>query len=103
MRSQLVRKTAYELAGAFFDNADVLNQDVRERSRRFRAECKSQEDFVAKHWTKFVPTARQILAHQLKDPLKSIEEKNTIFDALLEDRGFQSDSRAAAPHIFQLH
>jgi hypothetical protein len=99
MRSKLVRKLAYELAGAFFDNADVLKQDVRQRSARFRAECKDQRAFIAKHWTKFVPTARQILAHQLKDPNKPQNEKDLIFDALLEDRGFASETRQAAPNV----
>ena len=103
MRSQLVRKTAYDLAGAFFDNADILENGARERSRRFRMECKNQEDFIAKHWTKFVPTARKILAFQLRDPNRPQREKDLIFDALLEDRGFASDQRAAAPSILQLN
>ena len=68
MRSKLVRKLAYELAGAFFDNADVLAQDARERSARFRIACKDQVEFVKRHWTNFVPVARKILAFQLTEP-----------------------------------
>ena len=95
MSNQLVRKLAYDLAGAFFDNADVLNQDARERSRRFRQECKDQPEFIAKHWPKFVPVARKVLTHQLNDPNKPDKEKELIFNALLEDRGFATEQRSA--------
>lgn len=102
MRSKLVRKLAYEMAGAFYDNADVLEQGVKHRSERFRKACKDQEEFIAKYWTAFVPMARKVLAHQLNDPHKPQKDKDLIFDALLEDRGFASETRAAAPSIFTL-
>ena len=95
MSAPLVRKLAYEMAGAFFDNADVLNQDARQRSARFRKECKDQPEFIAKHWPKFVPMARKVLTHQLNDPHKPEKEKELIFQALLSDRGFATEQHAA--------
>ena len=95
MSSPLVRKVAYDLAGAFFDNADILENGARERSARFRKECKDQHEFIAKHWPKFVKYARQVLAFQLRDPNMPEREKQAIFAALLEDRGFESDDKKA--------
>ena len=102
MRSILIRKTAYELAGAFFDNADVLKHDVKQRSSRFRLACKDQGGFVKRHWMNFVPAARQVLAAQLSSPVLSERDKETIFDALLEDRNIATDARESAPHIITL-
>jgi len=102
MTSKLVKKTAKELAGAFYDNMDVF-QDARvERSTIFRAECPNQYAFIREYWPDFVVIARKVLAHMLTEPGRTDMERNQIYDALLEERGAMTDEKLAAPSIIRL-
>lgn len=103
MTSTLVRRTAKDLAGAFFDNMDTFGDGRVERSTIFRAECPDQRTFVRTYWPDFVEIARKTLAHMLSEPGRTQGEKDAIFDALLKDRGFQTDADKAAPSIIQFN
>lgn len=103
MTSKLVKKTAKELAGAFFDNMDVFHDSRVERSDAFRAQCPNQHAFIEMYWTDFVVIARKTLAHILTQPGTSDRERNQIYDALLEERGAMTDEQLAAPSIIRLH
>lgn len=99
MTHTLIRRTAKELAGAFWDNMDVFHDGRIERTTLFRAECPDQRAFVRQYWPDFVEVARKVLTHMLTEPGRTQGEKDTIFDALLKDRGFQTDPEKAAPSI----
>lgn len=103
MVSKLTKKTAKELAGAFFENEDTFADGRAIRSDRFRATEKSQEAFVARYWPDFVPLARKFLTHMLTEPGRNQAEKNQIHDALLQDRGFLTDEQLAAPSVILLN
>lgn len=103
MTNALIRRTAKDLAGAFFDNMDVF-QDARvERTTIFRQECPDQHAFVQLYWPDFVAVARKVLTHMLTEPGTTQIQKDAIFDALLKDRGFLTDADKAAPSIIQLN
>lgn len=93
MVDKLIRKTAKELAGAFFDNQDIALPGAHpyQRSERFRQEAGNHDWFVKTQWAHFVPHARIILAHMLNEAGRPQREKDEIFDALLRDRGFKTD------------
>jgi len=95
MVAPLVRKTAKELAGAFYNNQDVISPGAYQRTQRFRADAPNERSFVASQWAHFVPIAREILAKMLNDPNRAQAEKDEIFDALLSDRGFATDAQIA--------
>lgn len=101
MTHKLIRQTAKDLAGAFHDNMDVFRDGRIERTMIFREECPDQRAFVRTYWPDFVAVARKILAHMLTEPGRTQGEKDQIFDALLKDRGFQTDADRAAPSIIQ--
>lgn len=103
MTTTLVRRTAKELAGAFYDQMDVFQDGRVERSARFRQECTDQKAFIKKHWPDFVKTARKVLAHMLHQPGTPQSQKDAIYDALLEERGFATDETLAAPSILRLN
>ena len=103
MTSKLVRKTARELAGAFYDNMDVFHDGRVERTTRFRAECTDQDAFIDIYWPEFVVVARKTLAHILTQPGTSQVQKDAIFDALLEERGLMNDEQLIAPSIMRLN
>lgn len=102
MVDRLVMRTAKELAGAFYDNQDVLKQDVAQRSERFRKEAPDARTFRRIQWPRFVPAARQILAKMLNEPGRSQADKDKIYDALLNDRKFMTDEDYAAPSIIRI-
>lgn len=101
--SKLVKKTAKELAGAFYNNMDVFRDGRVERTERFRQQCPSEHAFIEMYWTDFVKLARKILAHMLTEPGRTDGERNQIYDALLEERGQMTDEQLAAPSIVRLH
>jgi len=100
--SKLVRHTAKEMAGAFFENEDTFQDGRVMRTERFRALGLTQEQFVRKYWPDFVVAARKTLAHMLMLPGVEQSDKDKIFDALLEDRGAPTDLQLAAPSILQM-
>lgn len=103
MVSKLVKKTAKELAGAFFDGEDMLRDGRVGRTETFRDNGLSQDQFVAEYWPDFVKMARKILAHMLNEPGRTDSERNKIYDALLEERGALTDEQLAAPSIIRLN
>ena len=100
MASRLVIKTAKEMCGAFYDNQDVFKVNKASRSDRFRKEAGPQNDFIQMNWPHFVAPARVILTKILEEPGRRQNEKDAIFDALLQDRGFITDAQMAAPSLY---
>lgn len=100
---KLVRKTAKELAGAFFDNMDVFHDGRVERTTAFRAQCPDQHAFIEMYWTDFVVIARKTLAHILTQPGTTQIQKDAIYDALLNERGQLSDEQKIAPNVMRLN
>ena len=103
MVAKLVKKTAKELAGAFFDGQDALNDGRIGRTDTFRGNGLSQSQFVAEYWPDFVKMARKILAHMLTEPGRSDRERDQIYDALLEENGGTTDEQAIAPSIMRVN
>jgi len=75
---ELVKKTAQEVAGAFYD----MN-----RSERFRQYAGTQDAFVAAAWKDHIQTAVDLLAQLLAMPGTSDHEREAIYDALTEFSG----------------
>lgn len=103
MTTKLVRYTARELAGAFFDNNDVFRDGRLERSTLFRTKAGSQREFVRTYWKDFVPLARSILGKMLSEPGRAQADQDLIYDALLNERGAMNDEQLAAPSILRLN
>ncbi|UIY28708.1 hypothetical protein LZK73_18430 [Neorhizobium galegae] len=72
---ELVRHTAKEVAGAFYD----MN-----RTERFRQQAGTQRRFVRQCWKDHVQTAVDLLTSLLALPGTSDHEKAAIYDALTE-------------------
>lgn len=72
----LFRKTAEEIAGAFWDE--------EKRSPIFRARWRSQKIYVRLNWASFVSIARNVLAHMLDREDVSLAQKDEIMTAFLE-------------------
>lgn len=106
MATLLVKKTAKELAGAFFENEDTFGENRITRSQRFRdiygATNKGQDAFIREHWTDFVKLARKILAYQLAQPGTSQIQKDAIYDALQNEVGLYNDIDVLAPSIMRI-
>jgi hypothetical protein len=77
MTVQLIRHTAKEFAGIFYDG---------NRSLRFRGQKISQKQFVAHAWIHFVDAARSVLTDMLTQPGVPDRQKHKIYEALIEDR-----------------
>lgn len=84
---KLIKHTAKEIAGAFYD----MN-----RTDQFRAMAGNQRQFVRRYWTDHVPVAIQCLTGVLALPGTSEHEKLEIYDALTE---FQERSSATTPSL----
>jgi len=103
MTSKLVKKTAKELAGAFFDGEDTFRDGRLGRTQTFRQSGLTEKQFVAQYWPDFVVVARKILAHMLTEPGRTDMERNEIYDALLQERGLMTDAFKAAPSILRVN
>lgn len=103
MTSKLVKKTARELAGSFYDGQDALRDGRVGRTQTFRESGITERQFVDEYWPDFVKMARKILAHMLNEEGRPQREKDQIFDALLEERGLMNDEQKAAPSIIRLN
>jgi hypothetical protein len=101
--TKLVKATAKELAGAFYDGQDMFRDGRMTRSQRFRIKAGSQSQFVNTYWKDFVVLARRTLAQMLNEPGRSQSDKDAIYDALLEERGAYTDTQLAAPNIIQFN
>lgn len=73
----LIRKTAQELAGAYYEHAAHDNQ--------FYAYYPSQKFFMDYEWHRFVTIAKQTLVELLSNPMTPDAYKIDIHDALTLD------------------
>lgn len=73
----LIRKTAEEVAGAFYD----MN-----RTDKFRQYAGTQRRFVRQCWKDHLGTAIELLSALLGENGRSEHEKAAIYDALIEFR-----------------
>ena len=103
MVSKLVKHTAKEMAGSFFDGQDMFHDGRVERSTLFRIKARNQREFVNTYWKDFVVLARRTLGQMLAEPGRSQTDKDVIYDALLEERGAWTDEQIAAPSILRLN
>ena len=76
MTVMLVRRTAKDIAGAFYE---------QNRTDRFRKFWPDQDQYIARNWPDFVEEARSTLAGLLGQKTTSEHLKREIFDALQED------------------
>lgn len=70
----LIRKTAEEFAGVFYDQG---------RTERFRKAGLSQKAYVRRYWDKFVDPAVQVLSQMLSSPGLPEGKKTAIYDAII--------------------
>jgi hypothetical protein len=103
MVAKLVKNTAKEMAGAFYEGNDMLRDGRVERSTLFRIKARTQAEFVSTYWKDFVVVARQKLAELLTMPGISQTDKDKIYDALLQERGAWTDEQIAAPSIVRMN
>ena len=87
---RLLRQTAKELAGAFYEES---------RSERFRSNFPTWKKFVGLHWPDFVPPAREILLTMLSNPMTTEHVKKEIYDCVTqqEERTLHS-IKGVTPH-----
>lgn len=84
---ELIRKTAEEVAGAFYD----MN-----RTDRFRQQAGTQRRFVRRHWQDHIEMAMECLVGVLALPGTSEHEKRAIYDAITE---FNERSSEKTPEL----
>lgn len=77
----LVKKTAQEMAGAFYE----WQATTGKRKNEFFASYPDLNAFIKRDWPNFVRAAKECLVEQLKDPSVSEMEKADIYEALLND------------------
>jgi len=77
----LIKKTAQEMAGAYYE----WQATHTVRANEFYECYPSLNAFVKRDWPNFVRVAKEVLASMLADPTVSDVEKNEIYDALLND------------------
>lgn len=70
---ELIKKTAKEIAGAFYD----MN-----RTERFRKSVGSQDNFVRRHWKDHVPVAIENLGALLGMSGVPQDQKDAIYEAI---------------------
>lgn len=75
---KLVKQTAEEFAGAFYERAAM-------RDDCFYKEWPNVRIFIRKNWRNFVMSARQVLATMLGRASTSPETKAQIYEALTMD------------------
>lgn len=99
----LIKETAREFAGAFYENVDVFNDNRYQRTEQFRTDAPTQKLYINKHWPEFVKLARKALATMLTEPGRSDGEKAQIYDALISDHGLMTDEQLVAPSIVRVN
>ncbi len=93
MTTQLIRMTAKDIAGAFYEG--------HQRSLRFRVENPDQEAFVAQHWPHYVQEAKKALTQLMILPGTPQHQKDAIEDALIED--FNRSQMGNAREVLQVN
>ena len=81
MVHKLVKKTAQEMAGAFYE----WQACRRKYGDEFYKLYPSVESFMERDWPNFVRVAKECLTKQLTDGSVSEKEKMDIYEALLND------------------
>jgi hypothetical protein len=92
MTTQLIRMTAKDIAGAFYES--------HERSFRFRVENPDQDAFVAQYWPHHVGMAKKALVELMTRPDTPQHMKDAIEDELVEH--FQRSQGAGAREVLQV-
>lgn len=77
----LVKKTAQELAGAFYE----WQAGQKRYGNDFYKLYPNVEKFMDRDWKNFVRAAKECLTKQLADPFVSEIEKADIYEALIND------------------
>lgn len=93
MTSQLIRLQAKEIAGAEYDKLRVIG------SARFAKENPDQRRYVAEHWPHFVDAARKNLTQYMMQTTTPEDQKQVIFEALLEHT--EQSQQANAVEVLQ--
>lgn len=81
MVHKLVKKTAQELAGAFYE----WQAGHSRYGDNFYSKYPNVRTFVERDWANFVRAAKEAMTDQLSDPHVSEMEKKAIYDALIDD------------------
>lgn len=86
----LIRKTAEEIAGAFYEG---------NRSDQFRQNAGSQKNFIRRHWKDHIGDTIQCMAQLLSQPGFPDREKERIHDAIVE---FHERAKPGTPRNLSL-
>src|ERR1035437_5144054 len=89
MVHRLVKKTAQELAGAFYE----WQAFRKAYGDDFYKNYPNVEAFMKRDWPNFVRVAKEALTTQLTDPTVSETEKQDIYDALINDSTLPSSQQ----------
>lgn len=86
---ELIRKTAEEICGCYYQDEDKhgLEQkwsSLRRRRKTFRDHWPNQKEYVRRNWASFIPVAREVLGQALNMGSTPIEMKEQIYEAFLE-------------------
>lgn len=90
MTVMLIRRTAKDLAGAFYE---------KDHSERFRKFWPDQKQFIGRNWPDFVVMARTILTDMLRQNATPPWQKEEIYEALLEDSKRSQRSTAQSSQV----
>jgi hypothetical protein len=77
----LVKKTAQEMAGAYYE----WQATTGKRANDFYKNYPSIDAFIRRDWKNFVRIAKEVLTSMLTDPTVTEIEKTEIYDALIDD------------------
>ena len=78
----LIKQTAQELAGAYYEDAASHQKHGNEFYKAFP----SLEFFVEDQWPMFIMTTREILLQMLNSPMTPEPQKQEIYHAILLDK-----------------
>lgn len=92
---KLIKETAKEFAGTFYDAAA--------RDNTFYKMYKTERKFVEREWGRFVPHARSIMAQMLARTDVSEHEKDQIEEALQLDRSLPQSQQHGFEDSLLLH
>src|SRR5258708_3172777 len=92
MTTQMIRMTAKDIAGAFYEG--------HQRSLRFRIENPDQDKFVAQHWPHYVQAAKGALTELMLRPDTPQHQKDAIEDELIEH--FNRSQSSGAREVLQV-
>lgn len=92
MTTQMIRMTAKDIAGAFYEG--------HQRSLRFRVENPDQDKFVAEHWPHYVQAAKSALTELMCRPDTPQHQKDAIEDELIEH--FNRSQSPGAREVLQV-